>query len=126
MARNTSLDAAAISLSGLCLAHCLILPVLVVSLPMLTRISEAEWLHWTFVALAVPVSLMAFHRAGSRATLATLTAIMGLLLLVMGAAGWPRPDLEIPLTVAGSLTLAAAHLLNWRRIARRHRAVAVA
>lgn len=126
MARNPSLDAAAISLSGLCLAHCLALPLLVVALPVLGTIAQAEWLHWSFVALAVPVSLAAFHRAGRRAVLASCMAVAGLVFLILGAAGWPQPHLEVPLTVAGSLILAAAHLLNWRRIVRAHRDVAVA
>ncbi len=108
-------DALAIGLSGLCLVHCLAVPVLASLLPMLGAWAEAAWVHWAFAATAAPVSLWALtrpHAAGpSRSAL--ILASAGLLLLIGGAAA--GHDAETPLTVTGSLLLAAAHLLNWRR-----------
>ena len=45
---------------------------------------------------------------------------LGVALLALGAFG-PQP-IETPVTVAGSLCLAAAHFWNWRRHGRRHAA----
>lgn len=108
-------DALAIGLSGLCLVHCLALPVLASLLPMLGAWADAAWVHWAFAAVAAPVSLWALtrpHVAGPSRTALTL-ASAGVLLLIAGAAA--GHNAETPLTVTGSFLLAAAHLLNWRR-----------
>lgn len=119
--RMKRLDGLAMSLSGLCLVHCLALPVLALSLPILGAFAEAEWVHWLFVAFAVPVSMLALF-SGSGRTPWTLIAmaVVGLNLLVAGAAGWPYHDWETPLTVAGGLVLAGAHAINWRRSRHSH------
>jgi len=110
-------DAVAIGLSGLCLIHCLALPVLVGFLPLLGAWAEADWVHLAFVSLAVPVSIWTLSRP-PRDTLpgaAVVLAAIGIVLLICGALGYPRAALETPLTVAGGLALAAAHIINWRR-----------
>jgi hypothetical protein len=114
--RLKAFDGLAISLSGLCLLHCLALPILAVSLPLAGVLAEAEWVHWLFVALAAPVSLMALWSAERRRSW-TLIALAagGLSLLIAGAAGWPDHDWETGLTVSGGLLLAGVHLMNWRR-----------
>lgn len=115
-------DAVAISLSGLCLAHCLALPLAAGFLPLLGAWAEAEWVHWGFVALAAPVSLWTLTRPQAKPLSAVIVglAALGLGLLVAGAAGYPVHDWETALTVAGGLSLAAAHLINWRRQSHRH------
>ena len=108
-------DAFAIGLSGLCLAHCLALPLLAGLLPLAGAWAEAEWIHWLFAAVAAPVSLWTLVRPTDRAAGVVVLALAGLTLLFAGAAGFPAHDLETPLTVAGGLLLAAAHIINWRR-----------
>lgn len=110
-----ALDAVSIGLSGLCLAHCLALPVAAAFLPLLGAWSEAEWVHFAFLAAAIPVSATALARSGGwrKAPVAAL-AIAGLGLLTAGALGWPAETWETGLTVMGGLMLATAHLLNWR------------
>lgn len=110
-----ALDVAAIGLSGLCLAHCLALPVAAAFLPLLGAWSEAEWVHLAFLAAAIPVSVTALVRSGGwrKAPVASL-AIAGLGFLTVGALGWPTEAWETGLTVLGGLMLATAHLLNWR------------
>lgn len=110
-------DAVAISLSGLCLVHCLALPVLVGFLPLLGAWAEAEWVHLAFVGLAVPVSIWTLSRP-PRDTLprvAVVLAAVAFVVLIGAATGYPGEALETPLTVAGGLALAAAHIINWRR-----------
>lgn len=108
-------DAVAISLSGLCLAHCLALPLAAAALPVLGLWAEAAWVHWAFVAVAVPASLWTLARPGHGGAARPgrlLLAFVGLGLLTAGAAGFPGHEAETPLTVAGGLVLASAHVLN--------------
>lgn len=59
------LDSSAIALSGLCLLHCLALPLLAATLPLLGAWSRAEWIHVMFATAAVPLSgyaLWSTHR----------------------------------------------------------------
>lgn len=107
-------DAAAIGLSGLCLVHCLALPALAVALPVLGGLAEAEWAHWLFAVLAAPISIRTLARRPSNPAV-LLAALAGLGLLFAGAAGYPDHDWERPLTVAGGLLVAAAHLINLGR-----------
>ena len=47
--KAATVDGFAISLSGLCLVHCLVLPVVSAGLPIVGAWAEAEWLHKAFV-----------------------------------------------------------------------------
>jgi cytochrome bd-type quinol oxidase subunit 2 len=119
LSRTHAFDHAAIGLSGLCVVHCLLLPLAAAFLPLLSAWAEAEWVHLLFVAIALPLTATALRRSHRRhplpaAVVALATA--GLLLLTLGAVGWPLHALETPLTVAGSLALAGAHLWNLRRL----------
>lgn len=114
-------DASAIALSGLCLLHCLALPLLASLLPLLGTWSEAEWVHGLFIALAMPVTGYALWRTHRRQPLPSpmwWLAGGGLSLLAAGALGWPLVDAETGLTVAGSLMLAGTHV--WNALRRRH------
>ncbi|WP_397417428.1 MerC domain-containing protein [Phenylobacterium sp.] len=109
------LNGSAIGLSGLCLAHCLALPLVAALLPVLGGWTGAEWVHVLLVALAAPIAALVFLRParGGAPPWLRLMAAAGVALLAIGAldpGGWERP-----LTVAGSLTLASAHIMNWRR-----------
>lgn len=110
------LDVSAVLLSGLCLIHCLTLPLLVASLPILGVWADQEWVHAVLVAIAAPLSGYALWRVRSRLPLALCAlAVLGLGCLLAGALEWFGRDSETPLTLAGSLLLAAAHLWNWAR-----------
>lgn len=80
-------------------------------IPLLGVWSEAEWVHLTFVALAVPLSASALLLTRPRKPTAIALAVAGLALLV---AALSYPAAETLMTVAGGLTLAAGHLMNWR------------
>lgn len=113
---STKIDAAAISLSGLCLAHCLALPFLASVIPFLGAAAEMEWLHKTFVFLAalfVAFALATAPKHSSRMTFVVL-AIIGIGLLFTGAFIEQFHDHETLLTTIGAVVLASAHLVRWR------------
>ena len=83
-ASTSLLDASAISLSGLCLAHCLALPLVAASSPLLATWAEAEWVHTAAVAVAAPLSALALWRRGQSGPILILSLI-GLALLALGA-----------------------------------------
>lgn len=114
-------DASAITLSTLCLIHCLALPLLAAALPLVGVWSDDEWVHVVFAGIALPLTGYALWRAHRQRRLPAslrVLAVLGLSGLLAGALGWPREAWETPITVAGSLMLAGAHLWNWSR---RHR-----
>lgn len=110
-------DVAAISLSGLCLAHCLALPLVASLLPLAGATAEAPWVHWAFALTAAPISLWTLTRRPAAGPLGL--ALLGVGLLFAGAAEFPSHDTETLVTVAGGLIMAVAHILNWRRIPHR-------
>lgn len=111
------LDMFAIGASAVCLAHCLMLPLLFALLPAASRLfAVPEALHiWAF-ALAIPASALAM-RAGYRhhgIAHPALLGLLGLILLGVGALGGLRLLMETGFTVMGSVLLAIGHLSNWR------------
>ena len=122
------LDGAAIGLSGLCLLHCLALPIFVGALPMLAPFSDSH-LHAQMLYFAVPLSVVAVGIGYSRHRNArvVLAAVAGISLLVVGATvahGSLGVVADRAFTISGSLVLAAAHLWNGL-LSRRHRCVTV-
>lgn len=110
-------DTMAVGLSGLCLVHCLALPVLGSIMPLMTTVAEAEWVHKVLVMLALPIALLAFaqtRRPATRLVFGTLASLGGVL-LVAGAFVEALHDYETHLTVAGACCLAGAHLFRWNR-----------
>lgn len=105
-------DASAVGLSSLCLIHCLALPLVAAASPALAAWAGAEWAHGLLVAIAAPLSALALWRRGQTPAV-VLVAFAGVALLALGAFG-PWHEAETPITVAGSLILAGAHILNWR------------
>jgi hypothetical protein len=114
---NRVLDASAITLSGLCLVHCLALPALAVTLPLTGLWAEQEWVHQLFALSALPITVFAMTRPfheGARTSF-ILLAGSGLALLIGAGFIEGLHDLETPLTVVGALLLATAHIRRWRR-----------
>lgn len=111
------LDITAISLSGLCFIHCLLLPILVSSFPLLGVISEVEWMHKVLVLTALPISYLAFsktHETKNNVKLPVILAFMGLITLLSAAFIHELHDIERALTAIGAFTLASAHILRWK------------
>lgn len=113
-------DAAAVTLSSACIAHCLLTPLLASALPLFGPLAENEAIHLGLVVLAVPFSLAALWNSSNmgargRAALWGLRglALAGIAVLAAGALGWPDHDWETPLTLAGSALLITGHGLNF-------------
>ncbi|MFT4198830.1 MAG: MerC domain-containing protein [Pseudoxanthomonas sp.] len=111
-------DLSAIGLSGLCLVHCLALPVLAAFLPLFASWSHAEWVHALFAAIAVPLTGAALWRAHLRRRLPWVLRVLALAGLCGLLAGALVARHETAVTVTGSLLLVSAHLWNWRRLHR--------
>ena len=119
-----ALDLSAVGLSALCLAHCLALPALALTLPLLGFWAHAEWVHVVFVSLAAPIAMLAlidWSNGRPASWRLAVLAMLGLGLMLAGALEAPRASWERPLTVAGGLLLASAHIANWRRRHTGHR-----
>ncbi|NND71343.1 MAG: MerC domain-containing protein [Rhodothermales bacterium] len=108
------------SLSGICVVHCLALPVAVSLLPMWTTMLDVHnWLHPLFAILLIPTTIiagLAGYRRHSSKFIAGLLATGLLIILVTGVLmheelGTTR---EIVFTSIGSVVLIVGHLMNWR------------
>lgn len=113
-------DKLGISVSGICLVHCLLLPVVISILPIWTSAQQVHgWLHPVFAVLLIPTTILAlvigYKRHRSRRVVALMA--VGLLLVVVAAIpAFHNPGIvfETVLTMSGSAFLIAGHLLNWR------------
>lgn len=113
------LDGLALTLSAICLVHCLALPVALTLLPTLAAglIDHADF-HKLMLIVALPASLLAFGigcRRHRRLDVLVLGGL-GLSMLVFAAYAahaW-HGELERYVTIAGGLILALAHIQNFR------------
>ncbi len=120
VSKSQTLDVLAMGLSGLCVAHCLLMPLVFAALPFLGAFSENPLVHQVLVGVAAPVSLFALIRSGGwrRGWLAVM-ALAGLGLLAVAAFYAPAEAWETPLSVVGAALLATMHLFN-ARLPHRH------
>jgi len=113
------LDGAAVTLSGLCVVHCLALPLIVAGLPFLAQFAEGH-LHAQMLVVVLPLSTMALALGFRRhRSLAIVTAgVIGMLTLFVGATV-AHNSLGLladrVFSVVGALVLATAHFYNSTR-----------
>ena len=117
---SSTFDASGIALSGLCLVHCLALPIMASFLPVAGVLAEAEWVHKLLVLFVLPVSGWVIFKSlkTDRSLVFIGFALGGLVLLVSAAFIHALHDLETPLTVIGASLLAFAHAWRWVRYSR--------
>lgn len=121
---STTLDGVAISISALCVLHCLLTPVAVIAFPILaSSVLASHEFHGWLLALILPSSALALylgcrrHRDGVVLGL----GLTGLTVLIAPAVLGPEMlgELgEIVVTSAGGALLAVSHVLNYRRCRR--------
>lgn len=117
------IERAAVGASILCLIHCLALPILLAALPALSTIlSVPESIHVWILAFAIPAAGAALVTGYRRhmARYPMVMGVIGLAFMAIGAFVFARQWLETPTTVFGSITLASAHVINWRLRHRGH------
>jgi len=114
------MDTAAVVLSGVCMLHCLALPIALTILPIVNvSLLDESTFHLIMMAVILPISIIALsigcrqHKdkltlvlGSTGLALLTITALFGHDLL--GLAG------ERIVTSIGGLILAAAHIQNYR------------
>ena len=112
MLKTLNWDGLGAFVSGLCLLHCLLLPVLVVTLPTFSLIAD-EAVHRLLLALLAPLLVLAVARGYARHRRLGASAVLftGFALLLTGGFSG-NEALEVPLTTLGSLVLIAGHGLN--------------
>jgi len=112
-------DRLGIGLSGLCAAHCLLMPVALSLLPLWPTLQVVHtWVHSALLALMLPVLVGALRRTRRTGYVVT-AALLGFGFLILVGAWWGHDVWgavgERVGTVIGSLLLIAGHVLNWRR-----------
>lgn len=109
-------------LSALCLVHCLALPWILASLPLVVfaalpaALRDSEWLHAALILPVVLVSGPVLLREKPRRP--RIALVVGALLLLTTALFVEHEASEQALTVAGAVLLMAAH---WTMLRRGHR-----
>lgn len=112
------LDALGLAISGVCLVHCIALPLAAVVIPAFTlgldpRSDHA--FHWLLLGLAVPISSLALWRgslrSGDRRWL--WLGSVGLALMLVGVLHAFGAESEVPVTSVGVTLLAFAHVRNF-------------
>lgn len=110
---NRLLDAGGVTLSSLCLVHCLVLPFAGAFLPMAGVLADDERVHWIVVGLAAPTAWFAFSGWFSRGWTTWWLPLLGFIGVGFLVAGLFAPEpYELLVSVAGGLTLATAHFAN--------------
>jgi len=112
------LDAVGLAISGICLVHCLALPLLAVLLPAFALGFGAEGdrtFHWVLLGLAVPISTLALWRGAARSAHWRWLQVgsIGLVLMLIGVLHLFGADSEVPITAFGVTLLAIAHVKNF-------------
>ncbi len=112
------LDNAAVVLSGVCLLHCLTLPILIAVLPFMSQFGEGHF-HAQMLLIVLPVSVIAltlgYRRHRSKSVIAW--GSVGMLLLVLGATVAHSSFglvADRAVTICAALILAFAHYFNNR------------
>ena len=112
-------DKAAVILSGLCLVHCLALPVVVAFLPFVSELT-GDHLHAELLLVVIPISVFAFFIGYRRHRSLKIVGfgVLGMAVLALGGT-YVHSRFGIgadrAVTVAGSAVLAIAHFFNSRR-----------
>lgn len=118
--KRQTLDTIAVVLSGVCLLHCLALPILLTILPIVNiALLDERTFHLIMIVFILPVSLAALT-IGCRQHKDRLTVVLGIvglgILTLTAFFGHTLFGLtgERLVTSLGGLVLASAHIQNYR------------
>ena len=113
------LEGIGLGLSGICILHCIAIPLLAFTLPTwggLLLVSESVF-HWILLCLAIPISGFAFWYSSQRhqATGTLILGSIGLFIMFVGASHLFGHEYEIALTVTGDIAVSIAHMKTIQR-----------
>ena len=115
--KTNVLDLLGMSVSGLCVVHCLLTPLLLVFSPIYWgELFAHETVHLLFLILGSSFALLSLnhgYRKHQQLSILFLGAI-GLLLLFLALTFIEGSSYEIGVTLLGGLLLISAHFKNWR------------
>jgi hypothetical protein len=117
---TNSLDKSAITLSLLCLAHCLLLPLITVLLPtMIATAINQELFHVLMVVCVIPISIYALTMGCKKHNKLSIGLYGGLGLTILVSAlvigeSYLSGVGEKGLTTLGALVIAFAHFQNYK------------
>jgi hypothetical protein len=117
---NNALDKSAITLSTLCLVHCLALPLVTVILPsMIATAVNQEFFHSLMVICVLPISIYALTMGCKKHNKLSVALYGGLgLACLVAAVLFGESHLgevgEKLITTIGSLMIAFAHIQNYK------------
>jgi len=127
MSASRYFDQLAITLSAVCIVHCLGVPLLVAFLPLAAAAFGGDGhFHELMLWLVLPTSVLGFgfgYRIHRRIGIVVLGAVGVSVIAVAalwGHAAWATP-IETLVSVLGSFALALAHWWNFRDVRRLHR-----
>jgi MerC mercury resistance protein len=120
-------DRIAITLSTICIVHCLAMPLLIAILPVAAiTLGNDGHFHWLMLWLVVPTSALGFalgYRVHGKAGIVVVGALAVAVLATValwGHGAWDA-SVEVAVNVAASIVLAGAHWRNFREVRRMHR-----
>lgn len=99
----------------MCMLHCLGLPLLLASLPMIGQLGDDHFIHVALLLVTAPITLWVVWRAdvGGKGKWFISMALVGLATMIVAVSVEPLHDYEVPLTLAGGSLLGGAHLWRW-------------
>lgn len=113
------MDGIGIALSGVCLVHCLIVPIAMTLLPVISQMSALAWLHdnaWFHLAMLLPILLISgpvlMRGAQHNARIGYIGG--GGLGLLCAAVFMSSAAMEQMVTTIGTIAMITAHILNIR------------
>ena len=119
-------DRVAITLSTICIVHCLAMPFVVALLPVTAfALGGDGHFHALMLWFVVPTSILGFGLGVRVHRRFEIVALGGLAIAALAAAAsWGHgawdPSVEVVVNVAASIALAAAHWRNFREVRRLH------
>lgn len=114
---DTLLDRIGIALSGLCMVHCLFLPMLIPFLTMLSTFAESELTHLVLALLIVPTVVFAAWRGyalhgKSVVVWLLLSGTLAVVIAMFAGEQFSNEPLEAGITTLGSVLMIAGHWQN--------------
>ncbi len=128
---SSRFDSAAILLSGLCVLHCLMVPVVLALFPLVAlSLGSETHFHGLALWLALPVSTVGLVLGTCRhRRWRIFVAGAAAMALLTFASTWGHDNLQLVaeslLMITASALLAAVHLWNWRSISAKRSVVPV-